>query len=271
MIAVAAMAPGDRARDARALLCMACGLLLAADAVVLMFLGVFNFGVTFPFAVGCALLALGWQWPAVQAWLDGGPARRAAWRWAWAGALVWLCSVALFWAVLARTEASVAATDPPAAILVLGSGSANGRPSPTLAARLDLALQQARRFPQAIVVVSGGVDFAGTRSEGEIMGGYLRAKGLAPQRIVQEEKSTSTEQNLLLSQPLLRRHGVSPRDAVLLVTSDFHTLRARWIAGRAGYAQVSLAGAPTPLYLRYNAWLREYFAVLSGFMLREFG
>jgi hypothetical protein len=29
-------------------------------------------------------------------------------------------------------------------------------------------------------------------------------------------------------------------------------------------------GAATPLYVRYNAWLREYFAVLSGFLLREY-
>jgi hypothetical protein len=28
-------------------------------------------------------------------------------------------------------------------------------------------------------------------------------------------------------------------------------------------------GAATPLYLRYNAWLREYFALASGRLLGE--
>jgi len=42
-------------------------------------------------------------------------------------------------------------------------------------------------------VVSGGVDFGETASEGRIMGDYLRAQGMAPERILQEERSTSTE------------------------------------------------------------------------------
>ena len=55
-----------------------------------------------------------------------------------------------------------------------------------------------------------------------------------------------------------------------MITSDFHTLRARWIANRVGLNQVRMAAAPTPLYLRYNAWLREYFAFVSGWIFREF-
>lgn len=121
------------------------------------------------------------------------------------------------------------------------------------------------------MVVSGGVDFAESRSEGQIMGDYLRAKGLAASRIAQEQRSTSTEQNLLFSRAVLQQRGIAvERTQVEIVTSDFHTLRARWIARRAGYAHVRAVGAPTPLYVRYNAWLREYFAVLSGFVLREF-
>ena len=250
--------------------CLIAGLLLVADAVFLMVQGVFSLGVTLPFAAGGLLLALGLRWKSLQQWLDAQPARRAAWRWMWAGALVWAVTVAGFWAVLARTGGELAGAAAPSAIVVLGSGTPNGRASPVLSARLDLALQQAARFPQAVVVVSGGVDFGQTLSEAKVMGDYLREAGLPAGRIVQEEKSSSTEQNLLFSQPLLAQRGVSAAQPVQLVTSDFHTLRAGWIARRAGYTQVSLAGAPTPLYVRYNAWLREYFAVLSGFLLREF-
>jgi hypothetical protein len=32
---------------------------------------------------------------------------------------------------------------------------------------------------------------------------------------------------------------------------------------------VQIVGAPTPLYLRYNAWLREYFANASSLLLGE--
>lgn len=251
--------------------CLLAGLLLLADALYLMTLGVFSFGVILPLALGIALSLLGWQWLQVQRWLDGNASRRLAWRWLWIGALVWVGTVALFWTILARVASGVGTGAAPAVLLVLGSGTPNGQASPVLAARLDLALQQARRYPQALVVVSGGVDFGETRSEAQVMGDYLRARGLAAGRIVQEEKSTSTAENLLLAKALLLQRGVSADAPVQLVTSDFHTLRARWIARRAGYSQVSLAGAVTPLYVRYNAWLREYFAVLSGWTLREFG
>ena len=157
-----------------------------------------------------------------------------------------------------------------AAIVVLGSGTPNGKASPVLAARLDLALKQAALYPQAVVVVSGGVDFGQTRSEAAIMGDYLRNAGLGPDRILQEERSTSTEENLVFTKPLLAQRGLTLQEPVQLVTSDFHTLRAGWIARSTGYRQVSMAGAPTPLYVRYNAWLREYFAVLLGFVRREF-
>lgn len=258
-------------RRALPALCTFVGLLFVADAVFLMFLGVLSLGVTLPLAMGCALLALGVRWNAVQAWLDRATGRRVAWRWIWRGAFAWTITVLLFWAVLAQVGRDLPQGDPPSAIVVLGSGTPNGKPSPVLAARLDLALQQAARFPNALVVVSGGVDFGETSSEAQIMGDYLRSRGLSVQRVVQEGKSTSTEENLVFSKLLLQQRGISPAEPVQLVTSDFHTLRAGWIAQRAGYARASLAGAPTPLYVRYNAWLREYFAVLLGLVRREFG
>jgi uncharacterized SAM-binding protein YcdF (DUF218 family) len=251
--------------------CLVAGALLAADGACLMGMGLFSFGVTLPFLIGCSLLALGLAWRRATHWRMASERRRRAWRVGWTVATLWLCSVLAFWTVLARLQdvASETASEP-SAILVLGSGTPHGKPSPTLAARLDKALVQAARFPGALVLVSGGVDFGEMQSEGRVMGDYLRAHGVPAARIVQEEKSTSTEQNLLFCRPLLAQSGVPPDAPMLLVTSDFHTLRARWIARRAGYLNVTAVGAPTPLYVRYNAWLREYFAVLSGYLLREF-
>ena len=50
----------------------------------------------------------------------------------------------------------------------------------------------------------------------------------------------------------------------------FHVPRSLRIARQAGYAQVRAAGAPTPRHLRWNAWLREYFAFASSRALGEF-
>ena len=68
----------------------------------------------------------------------------------------------------------------------------------------------------------------------------------------------------------LQERGVAPDAAIAIVTSDFHTLRAGGIAERRGYGQAFTVGAPTPATIRANAWLREYFAVISGWVLGEF-
>jgi uncharacterized SAM-binding protein YcdF (DUF218 family) len=259
-------------RMARAL-CLVAGLALGADALYLLTQRVFSVGVALPLAIALVLLFLALRWEAVHAWVGMSLRRRRLWRWGWTTFWLWVASVAVFWLLLAQSIAGARAAPPgpAAAILVLGSGTPGGKVSPVLAARLDLAFERAQANPGALVIVSGGLDFNASRSEAAVMGDDLRARGLPAARIVQEERSTSTAQNLAFSSGLLERHGILvARDPVELVTSDFHAPRARWIAERAGYAQPRTMGAATPLYVRYNTWLREYFAVLSGFLLREY-
>jgi uncharacterized SAM-binding protein YcdF (DUF218 family) len=247
------------------------GGVLLADAVVLMAMGFFMVGVTVPAALGLMLCFLGLRWHGVRAGLHRLRWGRLAWRAGWLLLALWVCSVAAFWVVLVRQVNALgkAGGTAPQAIVVLGSGTPNGQPSPALRARLDKAHELAQANPAAWVVVSGGVDFGETLSEGQVMGNYLRQQGLSPARILQEERSTSTELNLQYSLPLLQAQGLGLDSAVAVVTSDFHTLRAQHIARKMGYTRASAVAAPTPLYIRYNAWLREYFATASSWLLRE--
>lgn len=252
--------------------CAFAAVFLLTDAIALLRLRVFSLGVTLPLAIGIVLLLFAIRWNAVYRWLGESRRRLGLWRTGWTLFWLWIATVALFFGWLAQATAqSPRAATPAAAIVVLGSGTPGGVVSPTLASRLDVALARGQASPGASFVTSGGVDFGEARSEGAIMGDYLRAKGVPSAKVHQEERSTSTEQNLLFSREVLRQVGIGVGQASIeVVTSDFHTLRAGWIARRAGYANVRVVGAPTPLYLRYNAWLREYFAVLAGFVLGEF-
>lgn len=63
---------------------------------------------------------------------------------------------------------------------------------------------------------------------------------------------------------MLQAQGLGLDSAVAVVTSDFHTLRAQRIARKMGHTRARAVAAPTPLYIRYNAWLREYFAMTSS-------
>lgn len=101
------------------------------------------------------------------------------------------------------------------------------------------------------------------------MAEYVIGHGVAARR-VREGRSTSTEENLVFSRQLLEERGVSVNDPIVVVTSDFHVWRAVRIARKVGFGEAFGVGAETPLYLRYNAWLREYFAAISGWVLREY-
>lgn len=252
------------------------GTLLLGDAIVLMLGGLFNFGVVLPCLLGLAALALAARWQAITRWRRARPRAQWLWRAGWIGLAVWLASVAVFFRHVSGGAAdSIVHPDTHAtsgaAIVVLGSGTPGCAVSPTLKARLDTSLALARELPAAPVVVSGGRDVGGLDcTEAGVMADYLIAHGMASGRLLREDRSTSTDENLRFSRQLLDGHGAGAATPLLVVTSDFHVPRAERIARKAGFQAVSGVGAPTPLYLRYNAWLREYFAYISGWLLGEY-
>lgn len=252
-------------------LCVILGALLLVDALTLMAHGMFNVGVIVPAAIGSGLLCV----VAFQRQLSHVLARRGGlrrlWRLGWCLFAMWLASLLVFWALIALHMRTDEVVQPAQAIIVLGSATRDGQPSEALAKRLDVAAQLASAQPDAWIVTSGGVDFGQTESEGRIMARYLHDRhGIASTRLIAEEASTSTALNLSLSSALLAQHNMQPDAPIAVVTSDFHTLRARWIAKKVGLRNVYAVGAPTPLPIRFNAWLREYFAVASSWLLREF-
>ncbi|WP_018006742.1 YdcF family protein [Cupriavidus neocaledonicus] len=247
------------------------GAVLLGDAVALMGMGLFNFGITLPACIGIAFLLLALCWEGVARWRKADRRRHWLWHAGWIAFAAWLVTVGLFfYGIRSGMDASVPAGTAVKALVILGSGTPNCKASPTLIARLDQGLAQARRWPDAKVVVSGGQDFGLQCVEADIMADYLVARGIAADRVIREGRSTSTEENLVFSRRLLEQQGVDATDPIVVVTSDFHVRRAVQIAGKAGFGKVAGVGAGTPIYLRYNAWLREYFAAISGWVLREY-
>jgi uncharacterized SAM-binding protein YcdF (DUF218 family) len=93
---------------------------------------------------------------------------------------------------------------------------------------------------------------------------------LACRRIRVEGRCISTRENIAFPQAVLQASGIAADAVIRVATSNFHTLRAVRIARKAGLTNVSPAGVNTPLYMRYKARLHEYFAYLSGWLLREY-
>ena len=79
-----------------------------------------------------------------------------------------------------------------------------------------------------------------------------------------EDQSTSTKENLDYSQKLLTEAGGSVKESkVIVVTTDFHVLRAVGIARKAGYEQVEGLAAKSVWYLIPTNYVREFMAVVK--------
>ena len=97
---------------------------------------------------------------------------------------------------------------------------------------------------------------------------YLTERGVAPDRLILEDRATSTAENFAFSAPLLEAAGVDiAQDTVAVVTNDFHIARAEFIAARQGYGDTAGVPAPLPwLHLEINYYLREAFALVKTFL-----
>jgi uncharacterized SAM-binding protein YcdF (DUF218 family) len=149
--------------------------------------------------------------------------------------------------------------------IILGAGIRGERVGPTLAQRLDEAVKYYNKNPKAVLIVSGGQGRQESITEALAMERYLIAKKIPPERIIKEEKSTTTYENFRFSNELLKQEfpqGCS----IVFITSDFHVYRANRIAQSAGIA-VRHIGASTAWYNVPVNYMREMLAIMKFWFL----
>lgn len=144
-------------------------------------------------------------------------------------------------------------------VIILGAQWKTSGPSYVLKKRLDVAADYLKENPQTMAIVSGGQGSNEPVSEAVGMKGYLIDLGIPEERILMEDASTNTNENLINSSALLNKE----KDRVVLVTNNFHIFRACGIARHQGYARVEgLAAGSYPGMLPNNL-LREFFGVIK--------
>lgn len=146
-------------------------------------------------------------------------------------------------------------------VIILGAKVNGTTPSLSLRYRIDRAAEYLKDNPESKAVVSGGQGADEDISEAEAMARSLEAQGIDSGRILLEDRSTSTEENLRFSMALIESDGGSADSAVAVVTSDFHVFRALRLAGKAGYRSVSGCAASSMGALVPQNHLREILAV----------
>ena len=121
------------------------------------------------------------------------------------------------------------------AVIVLGAGIKGEYVTELLAYRLLNAIEFSRINPNAVIIVSGGQGPDEDITEALAMERYLVMRGVPPEKIIREEASKSTYENLLYSKEILDNLFNGPYK-VTIITNDFHIFRAVGIAGKLGLA-----------------------------------
>ena len=155
------------------------------------------------------------------------------------------------------------------AVVVLGAGLRGDKPSRLLRERLDKAYEYYTEHPELMIVTTGGQGRDELRPEGAAMRDYLIAKGVPAEKIISEEKSTSTEENFAFSRVLMEQAGLQADDAILLVTNDFHCYRSKQYAAMAGFTKVTALAAPTPFTAILPCYLREVVTLVYYWLFRS--
>lgn len=159
--------------------------------------------------------------------------------------------------------------DEPEVMIVLGCQVKPWGPSILLQDRLDEALNYLEDHSDLLVVVSGGQGPDEPSTEARAMADYLMEHGISEEQILLEEASHNTVQNLRNSYALLEQEGYDLEDTeVLIVSNGFHLTRARMLAERVGFEEVSTLAAPSShLPSRLKMYIREPLALLKSFVL----
>jgi uncharacterized SAM-binding protein YcdF (DUF218 family) len=140
-------------------------------------------------------------------------------------------------------------------IIVLGASVRGETMSLTLHRRAKKAYEYLALHGDAKAVLSGGMGPGEDISEAEAMRRYLVKKGIDENRLILEDKSTNTKENIGFSYKFIEKEA-----DVIVISSRFHILRSQMIAKKQGKTMKGI-GSGTLIYLAPNYYLREFFGL----------
>ncbi|MCL2720793.1 MAG: YdcF family protein [Treponema sp.] len=150
-------------------------------------------------------------------------------------------------------------------VIVLGCQVVGIYPSFPLVRRINTASKYLLENPDVMAVASGGQGPGEDIPEADVIRKYLIENGIEKERILIEDKSRNTVQNLKNSDELFNLKDKN----ILIVTTDYHMFRSIAVAKKLGYKNVY--GLPSisqrsvlPAYL-----FREYASVMYYILLRR--
>ncbi len=151
-------------------------------------------------------------------------------------------------------------------MIILGCGiRKDGTPSPLLRGRIDRALdfyraQKKETGKELLFITSGGQGPDEVIPESASMKRYLLEQGIPEERIIEEDRSTNTFENMKFSKEKIL--AVDPDGKVGFATTNYHVFRSGLYARRVKMRAVG-TGSDTKWYFWPNASVREFVGLLT--------
>jgi len=183
-------------------------------------------------------------------------------RYAWRTALI--AGLALLAVLEGLIISGMNAMAPPGMdyLLVLGASVYADGPSPALTRRVNAVMDCLDQHPDAVIIASGGQGKSEPISEAQCIRDELVKRGVDPGRILMEDKSTNTQENMAFSRALIDR----PDAAVGVVTNNYHIWRSLQLARRAGLTNVHGIAAEYTGPTLIHFMVREAISIVANFL-----
>ena len=147
-------------------------------------------------------------------------------------------------------------TETPDVLLILGCRVKGDTPEDTLQMRIDAAAEYLNKNKDVIAIACGGIVHDDqTKSEAQAISEGLVAKGIGIERIILEDKSTTTQENFRNAIEIIDRMS-EEKLRVAMLSSEFHLLRASLLAKKCGL-EVTTVPAPSPKKSLLKNYVRE--------------
>lgn len=152
-------------------------------------------------------------------------------------------------------------------IIILGCAiRQDGTPTPILRGRVqrafDFEQQQYRAEKKhAVFVPSGGRGSDEIISEAESMKRCLMEMGVPEERILKEDRSVNTYQNMAFSKKIIEENAAGADARIGFSTTNYHVFRGYTLAEKLNF-KVKGMSAKTKLYFFPNAFVREFIGLL---------
>ena len=155
-------------------------------------------------------------------------------------------------------------------LIVLGAGLRGERITLPLKMRLDKALEYHEKNPDALIIVSGGQGYGEDVTEAFAMKRYLVQNGVPEEIVVEEDKATSTSENMKYSKEILENDFGYTADNIKIafVTNNFHVFRSIKLAQLAGFYNTTYLHTSLQWYNYIPNYIRETLAIFKMWLLK---